>query len=46
MKLLFFSGFVFFGGLLVGLILAALGFWIWVHAEPPKVLGTFLINVT
>ena len=38
MRMLLLSGFVFVGGLVVGLILAALGFWIWVHAEPPKIL--------
>jgi hypothetical protein len=37
MKMLLLSGFVFLGGLVVGLILAGLGFWIWVRAEPPKI---------
>ena len=36
MKMLLLSGFVFLGGFVVGLILAGLGFWIWVQAEPAK----------
>jgi len=37
MKMLLMSGLVFLCGLMTGLILAALGFWIWVQAEPAKI---------
>jgi hypothetical protein len=36
MKMLLLSCFVPFGGLVVGLLLASLGFWIWARADPPK----------